>query len=221
MGKRIKSIDEPINQEPITESNERKSKRDTDSKTTKNRKSERGTTEKEIVPRLVNVEIPDPDPSVPIPKVKKDSKKKNVKKPIVLESQQVAVLIKSTFDILGSKQGYEIWKLDQAEVDQIAEPLTNVLKRVEVLEKTFSQYADICALLIAIGSIIIPRLLIQRDQKEKQKKEINSNDRKTDPRNEGNKIGTIGASNRQPTRSTTVTRENIGEQLFDTIPSIV
>lgn len=223
MGKRNKQQSEPINEPIITEGTTTDNGNSDTTKTKKGRprKSE-SRTEKEIIPRLVNVEIPTEEKEIPEPKPKKSSKKKNVTKSIALESEQVAVLIKSTFDIIGNKKGFEIWKLSEPEVKQIAEPLTNVLKRFTVFEKTLSQYADIVALLLAVGTIIIPRVIVMQQVKKQEKKEIVTNDRKAEPlRTERNESRKAGTSDKHTTRPATVTREDFGEHLFNSIPSII
>jgi hypothetical protein len=196
--------------------------------------NENGATETEILPRVVVVDIPETEKeksSVPESEEKK-TKKPSVKKPapkkIGLTKDNLSSILKSTFDVIGSRDGFEIWKLDQKECDQISDPLSKIVARSSYLEKITDEYGDYIALIIALSVVVAPRLLIQLkiNKTKKEQNEINTkkeqkiNDPKTrENRDQGNEIREIGSSDRRLNRSSPYASENIGDELHQLIGS--
>lgn len=194
------------------------------------RKSEQREAETEF-PRLVVVNEPgDDDDDGPQPQPKKSSssrKRKNVN--AELSKEQITVLIKTTFDIVASRPGLELWKLEQKECELIAEPLAQLLNRNPFISGAASKYGDYIALIVAIATVIVPRAFIQWAAKEKKEKKvtpyvaITKVDGKPGPkesapsRNEG---GTTRNNTEQPSRNLAVSRTNVGQELHHIIPVI-
>lgn len=187
--------------------------------------------EKTILPRLVDVEIPTPDigegeaaaPKKPARKKAAAPKKNN------LTAANVAGILKASFDIIGNREGLELWKLDQKECDQLAEPLAKIIAKSTYMERVTDEYGEYIALIIAIGMIIIPRFMMQLKQNKENKKndlekkrEKKQNDERTHngPRTEGNENRTIGTGDKPATQSTTYGNEIINTKFHESIPFI-
>lgn len=189
--------------------------------------------EKTIVPRMVNVEVPTPDepqpaPNPAAPKKKKPQAKTAAAKKIGVTGENLTGIIKACGDIVGNREGYEIWKLDDKECQQLAEPLSRIIARSEYLERITDEYGDYIALTIAASTVIIPRLLVQaQTNKENKKNDIEKqkekkiNDRRTENhRPEGNENRTIGTSDRRFTESTSYGDKTINPEFHKSIPII-
>jgi hypothetical protein len=178
---------------------------------------------------LVLVDIPetdDPEIIDPEPKKKKGSggssspskKKKNVNAEI--KKEQLSVLIKTVFDVIGTRQGFEVWSLSQQESVLIADPLSNILNKNPLIDKLTSDYGDYIALIVAIGTIIIPRLMIQMKNKPKKEEKISYVKQVGDQGNTRDKVGENGTSPKQNDRVAPDPRQIIGNELHLLIPSI-
>ena len=182
---------------------------------------------------MVDVDLPAPEePAPPKPQAPKKKRTAAAKtaaaKKIGVTGDNLTGIIKACGDIVGNREGYEIWKLDEKECEQLAEPLSRIIARSEYLEKITEEYGDYIALSIAAGTIIIPRLLLQsqinRDKKlndiEKQKeKKINAR-RTTEPRSEGNENRTIGTSDRRFNDPSSYGDQVISPEFHKSIPII-
>lgn len=244
MGKRIKSEHPEPNEESHTEKtgrhNRNTSTQQTEESTKRKRgrprKSESGTTEKENVPRLVTVELPnnqteDEDISPPKPKKKENRgrPKKTTQKKVGLTKENLSAILKSTSDVLGSRDGWDMWKLDEKECNQLAEPLAKIMQRSSYLEKVTDEYGDYIALMIAAVVIILPRLMLQLKQNKEKKKENdiqrkkeikkNGSESTRKPDSQRNESGTIGTSDRRHDKQVAPVRETFGEELHRLIPS--
>lgn len=196
------------------------------------RKSDTTATENNI-PQLVLVEEPGggteeeagPQPSAKAPKRKRKDVNTELKK------DQIAVLIKTTFDIIASREGLELWKLSQQESEAIGEPLAQILNKNPFIAGAATKYGDLIALIAAIATVIIPRLFVQfAADKEKKKKEVPSyvpirqiNDKqsnKNEPAANRNESGTLGNSTKQSNRKPTVTGSIFSPELYNILPAI-
>lgn len=149
-----------------------------------------------------------------------------------IKKEQLAVLIKTTFDIVGSRPSQEVWKLSQKEAELIADPLSGLLQKNPWMDRMTSEYGDWIALIVAIGTVIIPRLLIQlasRPKKEKgeikpyvaikkaDEKQGSNNQPAAQRRDErGKAADSAGQSNRQSSNASSY----IGAELYGIIPAI-
>ncbi len=177
---------------------------------------------------LADDEIP-ADPKDPAPKKSSSKKRKDVQ--FEIKKEQLAVLIKSTFDIIGSREGLEIWKLSQKEAQTIADPLCGLMAKNPFVDRITSEYGEWIALIVALGTIIIPRAFIYWAAKPKKKevvkpyvaiKEPNENKRANAPQpvDRGNKGRETGDRDRQLDRSAPSSRSYIGSELHGIIPAI-
>ncbi|HCN7007081.1 TPA: hypothetical protein N6134_005039, partial [Escherichia coli] len=78
------------------------------------------------------------------------------------------VLLQTLSGIVASREGMSMFALSQEEATQIATPLANILAKNESVGEFTSEYADHIALLIACGTILIPKLLIYKATKPKE-----------------------------------------------------
>jgi hypothetical protein len=166
----------------------------------------------------------------PQPKPKSSSSKKRKNVNAELSKDQISILLKTTFDIVGSREGLELWKITQKEAELIAEPLAQLMNRNPFISGAASKYGDYIALIIAICTVILPRAFVQFASKEKKKKEgINSyvsitkvNDRpaKNEPANPGNEGRKVGSGIIEPNRNATTTRAIPSQELYNILPAI-
>jgi hypothetical protein len=188
-----------------------------------------GTETETVVPKLVLVEVPEPDdeePAAPAEKTKAAASKKAAPKKrkdvnLELKKEQLSVLIKTIFDIAASRQGFEIWKLSKDECILLSEPLANILNRNPYFDKVASTYGDYLALLIALGTIILPRAIVQvKSKKEPKKEKVTYVNQTRLARESGNESGTVRTSDNTPNGQPTTTRPNFGAEFHNYIPAI-
>lgn len=179
------------------------------------------------LPRLVLVNEPgaDEDPDQPEQK-SKPRKRKNVN--AELSKQQISVLIKTTFDIVGSRPGLELWKVSQQEADLLADPIAQIINKNPIVSGVASKYADYIGLIAAVCTVIIPRLFIQWAAKPKKNevknyvttRQIDGKSKPIEPAGNGDKNGTPPNSNRGVDRKPPVSRSSIGAELYQLLPPI-
>ena len=209
----------------------------TDTEQTEKRKETRGRPRKQPAaaaeaetkfPRMVDVEVPSPEEPSPTPKKPRPKKSTSSAKKIGVTSENVSSIIKACGDIVGNREGFELWKLDDKECQQIADPLSKIIARSEYLERITEQYGDYIALMIATSTVIIPRMMIQASmnkekkinelEKQKEKKEHAARTRTL--RNEGNENRTIGNSHREFNEPTPNGNQTINPEFHKSIPTI-
>jgi hypothetical protein len=147
-----------------------------------------------------------------------------------IKKEQLSVLIKTTFDILGSREGMEMWKLSQKEAELIADPLSALMAKNPFVDKLTSEYGDWIALVIALGTVILPRAFMMWASKPKKKEIVrpyvattkNNDKQGSDAKgiNRGNEGGKAGNGDQQPNRLASNASGNIGAQLHGIIPVI-
>lgn len=185
------------------------------------------TTETNL-PKLVLVDVPEEkennsldrdekEENVPAPK--KPKKIKNHEK-LELKKEQLSILIKSVFDVIGTRQ--EIWKLSKQECDMIAEPLCTILSKNNTVEKFALEYGDYVALCIALATIVIPRLIIQLKTAPKKEKVsyVNFNKPTDTRRDTTDQSGKNGVSSEQHTRKATSSSSNLSTELYSFLPAL-
>lgn len=137
--------------------------------------------------------------------------KKNAKP----DTTQIKILLLTVSGIIASRPNMEVWAMTGDEIDQVVEPLSNILAKHNVGEAT-SEYADYIALLLALFVIFVPKYLMWKQTQPKKEKKQNATIR-TNTSNEGSKV--TGSS----TGDGGVTASNgtsFGEQLHGLIPTI-
>jgi hypothetical protein len=195
-----------------------------------------GASSKTDVPRLVLVEDPAEDQEQPddpkspaAPKKTTSKKRKDIQ--YEFKKEQLAVLIKSTFEIIGSREGLEIWKLSQKEAETIADPLCGLMAKNPLVDRITSEYGEWIALIVALGTIIVPRVFVYMATKPKKKEVVKPyvaikepDQPKTgnapQPVDRGNKSGETGDRNKQPSREPASSSRYIGAELHALVPAI-
>ena len=186
------------------------------------------------IPRLVLVDDPNAaeeieetnEPTPPAPKNPSKRKRKEIQ--FEFKKEQLSILIKTTFDIIGSREGLEMWKLSQKEAELIADPLSGLLAKNPMIDRITSEYGEWIALIVALGTVILPRAFVmwaaKPDKKEKIKPYVAINeptkkqtDRTTASRNEGR---TAGDRDRKFDRESSAASANISTELYNLVPAI-
>jgi hypothetical protein len=125
------------------------------------------------------LDTPDPKPvSMKLPEgakpstIKKKKKKQappktDIKESITKETKnQIALLIQAFSEIAALRMG-EIWKVSQQEAESVANPLGNILAKHDLVNKA-SEYSDYIALTTALGMIVVPRVMLSKQTKQKE-----------------------------------------------------
>jgi hypothetical protein len=167
---------------------------------------------------------------MPVP-APKNPKKKRKEVAYELKKEQLSILIKTTFDIIGTRPGLEMWKLSQKEAELIAEPMSGLMNKNPFFDRITSEYGEWIALIVALGTVIIPRAFIMIAAKPKKEKEkikpyvpIAENNRKQ--AGPGDTSGAAKQSGPSPISSgkyigdTSASGKNFNSQLHELIPSI-
>lgn len=144
-----------------------------------------------------------------------------------LKKEQLSILIKTVFDIAGSREGLEVWKLSQKEADLIAEPLSALLNKNPIIDKITSEYGDYIALFVALATVLLPRLLLVWTSKKKTEKgvkpylTVNESSRKpADNSSRNNESPKNGIGVRESSKQSTAAGEVISTELYSLIPVI-
>lgn len=166
----------------------------------------------------------DQEETIPAP-TKNPAKRKRKDIQFELKKEQLSVLIKTVFDIAGSREGMEVWKITQKESDLIADPLTGILNKNPVIGKITSEYGDLIALVVAVATVLLPRVMMQysmKKTKEGVKPYVAISEPNRKPTNPGkhNETGKNGNHLEQSTRKPSFTGQDAGNQLHNLIPSI-
>jgi hypothetical protein len=177
------------------------------------------------IPKLVLVDVPESEDPEILDSTKKKTTtapKRKTKKDVQseLKKEQLAVLIKTIFDVMATRPGFEVWKLSQEESILLSDPLANILNKNPMIDKIASEYGDYIALIVAIGTIIIPRVMMQVKSRPKKEEKISYDKNpgvKRDPRNESR---TDGTRTKQDDRLAPDSRSNLSNELYQLIPSI-
>lgn len=120
------------------------------------------------VPKIVEIELPDTiktDTEVKAPQRKTRSKKETG-----ISQSEIASLISGTFGLVSLKAG-EHWQVSNDEALQVAKPLENILRKLDLLEKV-SNASDGAMLVFAIATITLPRVLITKSIIDQNKKSV-------------------------------------------------
>lgn len=193
----------------------------------------RAETKEKGIPKLVTVEVPDEN-LTPEEKKRlernakrreayqrnKGKKKQATKQTEILDNNQLTILLMTIGNIAGSREGMEHWRLTQAECEQIALPLSNILKD-SLSGESVEKYADHIALVVACMSIFIPRLVITVNKK-KVRKQTNGVIKFNDKRKSGepDKAGKTNVSNRKHNGETANNGENDDTGIPDILAGI-
>lgn len=105
----------------------------------------------------VNIEVI----SAAAPAKKRSSSKKNPELDELTDN--IKILVAGIFDGLSGAAG-DHWRLRQDETEKLAVPLAKIIDRLGGLETT-NAAADYIALFVAVGVILIPRVIISRKYK--------------------------------------------------------
>jgi hypothetical protein len=113
------------------------------------------------------------------------------------------------------------WQVSSDEAEQVSKPLSNILKKANLLEKV-SNVSDGAMLIIALATISIPRIIISQQTKPKEskrkeaiKKELQGGN--TSVKESSDTEVTSGKDNSGSLQGSATSWE-YGKAIFDTIP---
>lgn len=140
------------------------------------------------------------------------------KKPKKQDTQQLKLLVLTISGLVASRPGMEVWNMTPEEVDQVIEPLSNIMARHNVGEAA-SEYADYIALVMAAFVIFIPKYVIwkaTRPPKQKKEKRAKINVKRSDNQN-GTTERNCGTESTPPASDGTA----FGSELHGLLPAII
>lgn len=130
-----------------------------------------GTTQKEKLSGLSSVEVD--SAAIPTPKPRKPRKPRNTtptkKKDGEMTAEMLSSLLGVIFNLVALRAG-DHWKLSQGEALALAEPITRILSRHDLVGKA-GEYGDYVALVVAVGGIVVPKVMIEMSKPKPNKKE--------------------------------------------------
>lgn len=163
--------------------------------------------------------------SVPVPaepqKKKKRSPRKKKQEQTAASAEQISAFLLATSQIVGSREGMEVFTLQPEETMQLATPIANMIEKSEKLQN-LGEHADAISLVTASLIIFAPRVMIYTEQQKQKKiqkvggvKLVDQRKGKKPEKAEGR--GSIGKSD-EP-RPADV--KNNAPSIFDAIPSTI
>lgn len=109
-------------------------------------------------PKAVELEVPALEEKPKRGRPKKTKKAEKKEEHLELE-QNIAVMIKTVFDMMAVRD--PIWKLADTEVEAVAKPGARILTRLGAEEET-NKNADYLLLIVGIAGIVLPRIMVIR-----------------------------------------------------------
>lgn len=163
---------------------------------------------------ILTDEAPAPTPAEPKKGKKRKITKKQKKEETSFNASQISALILTASNIIASREGLEVWALQENEATQLATPIANMIAKSEKLQQ-LGEHSDAIALVTASMMIFAPRAIIF-NQQQKQKK-INKNGGVQLVRQKGK----TDESSKQSNGTVSTTNQNVDNSIFTTIPSTI
>lgn len=119
--------------------------------------------------------------------------------------ENISTLIKTGFTVVSLRAG-EQWNIDDNEANSIAKPLSKILEKYNLIEK-LEKVSDPVALIVATGTVVMPRLIMtlnlnKEKEGEKKKNDANSTNGIQRTEQERNNVGNdtnVNSSSVEPT----------------------
>ena len=133
----------------------------------------RGKTEKEKAVELAVVETPEPPKQGKPKQTRKPRKKKEEAK--LIDQTSLNMVIGSISAVVASRPDCEHWMMTETEINSITTPLSKMIEESELF-KDVGNYSNQIALVMACGTVFIPRIILSVQKgKEKKHREITGN----------------------------------------------
>lgn len=160
----------------------------------------------------VNTAVPVPEPKKAT--TAKRKRKKKAVKPPTFSSEQISALIMAMSGIMASRPDFAIFALSEAEAQQLAQPIANIIENTGYSEAV-GKYADHIALITACLMIFAPRIIVFSQQQKAKKIEKNGG-LKLEPVKERKSIGDSAGNN----KSAPDTKQDSNNAVLSSIPSL-
>lgn len=89
--------------------------------------------------------------------------------PAALDAGSIQNLIKTVFDLVGSRPNAAHWKLTDTECRQLAEPIADILSEYAAASEAIAQNSKYIALVMAAFAICAPRIMLSMSMKKARK----------------------------------------------------
>lgn len=82
------------------------------------------------------------------------------------DATQLKFLLLTISNVMATRPGMEMWQLTPAEVDSIAQPLSNMMAKNEAVTQALEEHGDALALITAVAMIAFPRVMMMMAQRK-------------------------------------------------------
>lgn len=102
---------------------------------------------------------------------KKTTKKKQ--EPEVVDTKSIKMLLTTVFGLIASREGAAHWALSEAEAEQLAQPIHDILSDYAAVSDALSENSKYIALAMAAFAICTPRIMMSAAISKKKKEQSN------------------------------------------------
>lgn len=145
------------------------------------------------------------------------------------DATQLKILLLTISNVMATRPGMEMWQLTPAEVDSIAQPLSNMMAKNEAVTSALEEHGDALALITAIAMIAFPRVMTMMAQRKETPKikhpaveevKDNATSKRGKPSESSNANATDGGSHDTSGGRSTGSRQVTGGSLHSIVPAI-
>lgn len=137
------------------------------------------------------------------------------------DATQLKVLLLTTSQIIGAREGMSMWAMTEAEVDQIVTPLYSILSKNDGVGQVMGEYADHIALIVASFTIFVPKFMMWKASRPKKEGTHYARPNPNPERKQGKQAGETTTSSRPSGGQSTANNTNFSGQLPELIPPSV
>ncbi|MDA2738829.1 hypothetical protein PDQ75_27220 [Bacillus cereus group sp. Bc015] len=137
------------------------------------------------------------------------------------DATQLKVLLLTTSQIIGAREGMAMWAMTEAEVDQIVTPLYSILSKNDGVGQVMGEYADHIALIVASFTIFVPKFMMWKASRPKKEGTHYARPNPNPERKQGKQAGETPASSRPSGGQSTANSTTFSGELPALIPPSV
>lgn len=135
------------------------------------------------------------------------------------DATQLKVLLLTTSQIIGAREGMAMWAMTEQEVDQIVTPLYSILSKNDGVGQVMGEYADHIALIVAAFTIFVPKFMMWKASRPKKEETHYARPNSNPERKQGKQAGEVATSGGPSGGQSTNNSTTFGGELSQLIPS--
>lgn len=139
--------------------------------------------------------------------------------PSLGDATQLKVLLLTSSQIIGAREGMAMWAMSEQEVDQIVTPLYSILAKNDGVGQVMGEYADHIALIVAAFTIFVPKFMMWKASRPKKEETHYARPNSNPERKQGKQTGEVTTSGRPSSGQPTNNSTTFGGELSQLIPS--